>query len=208
MASIQHPLLDALREFDTEAARRFPADFDNGLGQMGMLLAPTLENCGYWCTPKNSLTFASTGGEGVHFSFLVQDGKVTESSPVILTVPANAFEPDGANFVVAEDLRNCLRFGFHRGYFALEQLAYDRDLTLEAYSSPDWQPTTLLKMNGSRVSGSLGRSATRGFPRSRSRSASGDLPSPPSSDGVLQRDPLVRRTVPKIFGNFAHPWLG
>jgi hypothetical protein len=141
MVRVQHPLLDALRDFDAEAAQRFPADFDNGLGQMGLLLHPRLENCGYWCTPKNSLTFASTGGDGVHFSFIVQSDEIVEDSPVIVTVPANFGEPEDANFIVADNLRNFLRFGLHRGYFALEQLAYYRDLTLEAYSSADWRPT-------------------------------------------------------------------
>lgn len=141
MVSIHHPLLDALREFDAEATRRFPTDYDNGLGQMGMLLHSKLENRGTWCTPKNSLTFASTGGDGVHFSFIVQDDKITENSPVIVTVPGNYNGPEFANHIVAGNLRNFLRFGLHRGYFALEQLAYYRDLTLEVYSSSDWQPT-------------------------------------------------------------------
>jgi hypothetical protein len=141
MISIFHPLLDALREFDAEAAQRFPADYDNGLGQMGMLLHSKLDNWGYWCTPKNSLTFASTGGDGVHFSFIVQNDKVTEDSAVVVTVPASFGEPEGANYVVGSNLRDFLRFGLHRGYFALEQLAYHRDLTLEAFSSPHWQPT-------------------------------------------------------------------
>lgn len=141
MVRIHHPLLDALREFDAEAAQRFPADYDFGLGQMGMLLRSKLGNGGYWCTPKNSLSFASTGCDGVHFSFILRNNAITEDSPVIVTVPANSGESERANIVVASNLRNFLRFGLRRGYFALEQLAYYRDLTLEAYSSPDWQPT-------------------------------------------------------------------
>ena len=141
MVKINHPLLDDLRRFDAEAARRYPAEFDNGLGQMGMLIYSEYRNEGYWCTPKNSMAFATTGGNGVHFSFIVENNKVTEDSPVIVTVPANSGEPEVATFVVAENLRDFLRFGLHRGYFALEQLAYDRDLTLQVYSSAEWQPT-------------------------------------------------------------------
>ncbi|WP_339613759.1 hypothetical protein [uncultured Rubinisphaera sp.] len=141
MVSIKHPLLHDLRQFDAEAAHRFPAKFDNGLGQMGMLIYSECRNEGYWCTPKNSMAFATTGGDGVHFSFIVENNKVTENSPVIVTVPANSGEPEIANLVVADNLRNYLRFGLHRGYFALEQLAYHRDLTLQAYSSSEWQPT-------------------------------------------------------------------
>jgi hypothetical protein len=140
MVRIHPPLLDALRKFDAEAAERFPARFDDGLGQMGMLLDSKLVNGGYWCTPKKSLAFASTGGNGVHFSFIIQNDEITEDSPVIVTVPANPGIPEMSNCVVANNLRNFLRFGLHRGYFYLEQLVYYRDLTLAAYASPDWQP--------------------------------------------------------------------
>ena len=141
MMSIQHPLLESLREFDAEAARRFPARFDNGLGQLGMLLHAELHNEGYWCTPKNSMAFAHTGGNGVHFSFIVDKDRITEDSAVVVTVPANPAEPRDANFVVAENLRNFLRFGLYRGYFALEQLAYYPELTLQVFSSATWEPT-------------------------------------------------------------------
>jgi hypothetical protein len=141
VVSVRHPLLDQLRRFDAEAARLYPAAFDNGLGQLGMLLYSDCKPGGYWCMPNNSIAFATTGGDGVHFSFIVEDGQVTESSPVIVTVPMNIGEPADCNLVVADCLRNFLRFGLIRGYFALEQLAYHRDLTLQVYSSPTWKPT-------------------------------------------------------------------
>ncbi len=141
MVTIQHPLLDAVCEFDADAARRYPADCDQGLGQMGLLIHSRLANAGYWCTPTNSAAFASTGGDGVHFSFLVDRDTITENSPVVVTVPAKFGEPEFANVVVAENLGNFLRFGLHRGYFGIEQLAYEPDLTLQAYGSADWQPS-------------------------------------------------------------------
>lgn len=137
---IEHPLFNQLRSFNAEAARRFPADFDHGLGQMGLLLHDECENGGYHNTPKNSVAFASTGGDGVHFSFLVDYDRVTEVSPVVITVPS-AGESEDANFIVGETLHDFLRFGLRHGYFALEQLAYYPELTLEAYRDTDWQPT-------------------------------------------------------------------
>ncbi|MBN1909010.1 MAG: hypothetical protein JW818_04660 [Pirellulales bacterium] len=160
MTHIKHPLLDDLRRFDAEAAIRYPAEYDNGLGQMGMLLYAECRTGGYWCTPSNSMAFATTGGDGVHFSFIVEDDNITEDSPVIVTVPAAFGDgPETASFVVGDSLRNFLRFGLHRGYFALEQLTYYRDLTLQVYSSPEWQPTEkwhhsvgyLLHENGQRI---------------------------------------------------------
>jgi hypothetical protein len=34
---------------------------------------PPLEWDGYWCTPVNSIRFASTGGDGTHFSLVYSD---------------------------------------------------------------------------------------------------------------------------------------
>ncbi len=43
--------------------------------------------------------------------------------------------------MVGKSLYDFLCLGSRRGYFALEQLAYDPELTLEAFTNPDWQPT-------------------------------------------------------------------
>jgi len=37
---------------------------------IGLILLGKLENLEYWCTPTNSITFASTGGDGVHYGLL------------------------------------------------------------------------------------------------------------------------------------------
>lgn len=135
------PLLHRLHEIDDVIESRFPSDYDPGMGQLGLLLRSTLRWGGYWCTPENSLEFASTGGDGVHFSLVQINGSVTEESPVVMTVPANSGGAEHANAIVGSSLMNFLRFGLIRGYFAMEQLVYQRDLTLQAYSSADWQPT-------------------------------------------------------------------
>ncbi|MEL6158795.1 MAG: hypothetical protein AAFQ40_04040 [Cyanobacteria bacterium J06623_5] len=85
----------------------------------------------YYCTPKNVITFASTGCDGVHFSFLRTDSSsnnpapasvVTQlsRSPVVMTVPMN-FE--NQNIVVSENLYEFLCLGCKTGYGTLELLS-------------------------------------------------------------------------------------
>jgi hypothetical protein len=138
--AIDHPLWKRLRALDKVAARRFPWNvpgkyYDPGFGALGLILEPRPRVSAYSCTPTNCLTFAGTGGEGVHFSFVGQDGKVTERSPIVITIP-EVF----ANFIGGESLFDFLCLGYHRGYFALETL--DSEKCFEAYASADWQPTT------------------------------------------------------------------
>ncbi len=45
-------------------------------------------NFGYWCTPSNSITFATTGGDGVHYGLLDIGSGFNDESPVVMTVPA------------------------------------------------------------------------------------------------------------------------
>jgi hypothetical protein len=136
---IEHRLLARLLEVDEEAARQFPRqDCDPGLGGIGLLLTPKLANGGYTCTPENSRSFAHTGGEGVHFSFLGELDEIDDASPVIVTIPM-AF--DHPNFIVGENLYDFLCFGIHRGFFALEQLGYNFEETFTAYTNPMWQPS-------------------------------------------------------------------
>lgn len=130
---VEHPLWERLRALDKVAAKRYPGDFDQGFGSLGLFLHPRLQRYEYWCDPKNCLAFATTGGEGVHFSFVVQDGRVTEKSPVVITIPTAFDQP---NFIGGESLFDFLCLGYHRGYFALETVPSDR--FFEAYASGKW----------------------------------------------------------------------
>ena len=62
-----------------------PLQDDQGPGCVGLILNRELESGGYECSPLNALAFARTGGDGDHFSLLVQDGTIDEWSPVVLT---------------------------------------------------------------------------------------------------------------------------
>jgi hypothetical protein len=89
---------------------------------IGLILIRPLENMGYESTPVNSLTFAHTGGDGVHFSLVSLEGKVSDTSPVVMTVPANY---GSENLIVGENLVEFLCLGERVGYFCLEQLTYN-----------------------------------------------------------------------------------
>jgi hypothetical protein len=74
-------------------------------------------------TPKNSLSFASTGGDDVHFGLVAVNGKFGDASPVVMTVPMAGDNPEELNFIVGETLRDFLCLGCERGFFDLEKLA-------------------------------------------------------------------------------------
>jgi hypothetical protein len=98
-----------------------------------LILYSPPEHGGYHCTPTNTIAFAGTGGEGVHFSFLVEDGRVTEKSPIVITVPMDFGHP---NHIGGESLFDFLCLGYYRGFFSMETVSSDR--FFEAYSSGKW----------------------------------------------------------------------
>lgn len=87
------------------------------------------ESLYYSCTPRNSVTFARTGAEGVHFS-IVNDSNTTVSGPIIMTVPMAAT----TNIVVAETLNEFLSLGCFGGWSALEQISYNLEKVISYYS--------------------------------------------------------------------------
>lgn len=101
---------------------------------VGLRLEPPVKAYQYYCTPKNVKTFASTGCDGVHFSFLEPAGCSLLNpswAPVVMTIPMNF---DNQNIVVGESLYEFLCLGCRVGYEAIELLASsEKDLrTLKA----------------------------------------------------------------------------
>jgi hypothetical protein len=80
--------------------------------------------------PGNALAFASTGGDGVRFSFLVEGDSYDELTPVVMTVPMMA-----KTVVVGSNLREFMCLGSRLGFFFLEQLVYQKPAFLAAYES-------------------------------------------------------------------------
>ncbi|MBC7876642.1 MAG: hypothetical protein H7Y59_05665 [Anaerolineales bacterium] len=97
---------------------------------VGLILVEPLTQIIYESTPSNSVCFAQTGGDGVHFSLLEIKGINTENSPVVMTVPMN-FENE--NIIVGENLLDFLSLGCQAGYFFLEQFSYNWNKTVLFY---------------------------------------------------------------------------
>jgi len=128
--------LEDLRTFDDFARENFalPRYLHPGVGSLGLILSKLGEGRYDWCTPLNCLPFARTGGNGVHFSFLTRDEKLVSRTPVIMTNPGGG---DGRSWIVGSDLHDFLSFGYHCGYFVMEQLAYSLEKTLATFVSPE-----------------------------------------------------------------------
>lgn len=103
--------------------------------EIGLILQSELRPSGYEEAPRNVVTFASTGGDGVHFSFLDTGGGIADTSPVVMTVPM----AEWPNRVVGENLRHFLGIGLHSAYFVLEQLQYDFEDSLANLINRKWQ---------------------------------------------------------------------
>jgi hypothetical protein len=118
----------------TDASSDWNVTFD----PIGLILFAPPRNEGYWCTPLNSLTFATTGGDSVHYSLLATNDEFTDLSPVVMTIPMC----DTPNMIVGANLEEFLALGCRFGYFALEQLVYKRHATLQELALARFDPET------------------------------------------------------------------
>lgn len=86
----------------------------------------------YDCTPVNTTVFATTGGDGVHYSILEISDLI---QPVVMTVPMNAGAANqSSNQILGANLNEFLSLGYYNGWFPLEQLCYDPAWALDFYS--------------------------------------------------------------------------
>ena len=108
--------------------------FASAFGEIGLRLERPFLHAWYTTTPRNASVFASTGGDGVHFSLLHVNGEIQETSPVVMTVPMCFDRP---NLIVGESLYDFLCLGCQTDYAYLEQLVYDRQTAIAALSNPD-----------------------------------------------------------------------
>ena len=142
--TVNLPLYDALWKLHPRIKRRFPGEWPSqeGVNALGVMFGRpsglrTGYTGGYWNTPTNTATFASTGSDGNHFGFLVLNSRIDADSPIVLTAPCSG----GANRILARNFQTFLRMGLRRGFFAMEQFAYDPKPALHVYGTPDWEPT-------------------------------------------------------------------
>ncbi|MEM6821152.1 MAG: hypothetical protein AAF558_04265 [Verrucomicrobiota bacterium] len=95
-------------------------------GNDGLFLDEEPYESDYNSTPNNSLTFATTGGDGVHFGFVTEEGTFGVDSAIVMTVPMNF---GNGNVIVGASLKEFIELGIYFGYFDLEQLSYDFETT-------------------------------------------------------------------------------
>ncbi|MEG1202495.1 MAG: hypothetical protein RSD82_10065 [Comamonas sp.] len=116
--------LQALYDAAAAIGPEFDLSPENVFDDCGLILEiPPARNWMDWCTPRNVLTFATTGGDSVHYSYLVDERLPADVCPIVMTLPCvNEF-----SWVVAESFQEFFDYGYHVGWFSLEQLYYDEE---------------------------------------------------------------------------------
>jgi hypothetical protein len=125
-----------LLAIDRSIRERFPNRVSPGLEILGLRITPVPHVESYHSSPVNALSFAHNGAEAV-FSLLLLAEQVTDESPVLLTCVGAS---EQHNFIVGKSLHEFLCLGYHRGFFALEQMGYDSKRTLKLLTSARWKP--------------------------------------------------------------------
>ena len=127
-------ILDKLWTVAQVEAEKHNMKPESVFSEIGLFLEMPPINSGFYPTPINTSTFASTGGDSVHYGLLHINGEIVETSPVIMTVPCSS---RNSNLVVGENLLEFLCLGCEVGYFVLEQLAYNQEDTVDFLSHSD-----------------------------------------------------------------------
>jgi hypothetical protein len=127
---MDHADLEKLWQLADTAPRPKGTSRDGAFEPIGLILSRPLERATYRTTPANTLAFARTGGDGVHFSLVLRDGRLAKDSPVLMAVPMNFARP---HVIVGRDLRDFLALGVGCGFFVLEQLVVDAESLLREY---------------------------------------------------------------------------
>ena len=116
--------LQALYDAAAAIGPQFNLSAEAVLDYCGLLLEiPPVRDYMDWCTPRNVLTFATTGGDSVHYSYLVDDRLPADVCPIVMTLPC----ADAQSLVIAESFQEFFDYGYHVGWFSLEQLYYDEE---------------------------------------------------------------------------------
>ena len=117
----------SLSEIEAErSGLQFPFVFE----PIGLILIRPMRQEQYESTPRNSMAFATTGGDGVHFSFVQLNGEVVAQSPIVMTVPMNF---GSENLIVGTDFEDFLCLGCEVGFSFLEQVTYSDSKTDAIY---------------------------------------------------------------------------
>ena len=134
-----HPEFIRLFRLSEELQSQIPL----GLEEVGLRLEdPEKEIDDTWtydCDPENKITFADTGVDGDHYSFVLLDEIPFEDSPIVMTSPTNFGETYfDDNLIVGENLSEFLALGCSLGYFNLPDLLGEAGI--ERIESFAWDP--------------------------------------------------------------------
>ena len=102
---------------------------------IGLNLIDPPEFYGSEVTPRNTIAFAGTGGNDVHFSLVTVKGRVSDDGMVLMTCPDMGDARWDANILVGENLRDFLSLGCECGYDTIENLPHDREAVIEQLRS-------------------------------------------------------------------------
>lgn len=128
--------LSHLQSTIAQVAEKVKAQYPDWYFGYGGLI-PYENNFKYNSSPLNTLTFAGTGGDGVHYGILPIDESI---QPVIMTVPMNfGYTPEAYNWILGENLDEFLALGYYSGWFFLEQLCYQKERILNYYSTNNFE---------------------------------------------------------------------
>ncbi len=114
--SINMDIINKLKEFSNT----------HNMENVGLHMTDELIEEWYDSSPLNCMAFATTGGDGVHFSIFKSID--IDKSPVVMTVPMNFGEE---NMIIARTLSEFLCLGSRFGFFNLEQLSYKFETTTQ-----------------------------------------------------------------------------
>ncbi len=98
----------------------------------------TVFHGGYeWMSPTNAVSFATTGIEGCHFSFiLTAEGEWSADCPVVMTVPDSHLRVEG-NVIVGANLWEFLGLGVRLPFDWLYELYWRPEAFLKQYPDHD-----------------------------------------------------------------------
>ena len=116
--------LQALYDAAVAAGPQFDLSPEAVFDYSGLILEiPPVRDWIDWCTPRNVMTFATTGGDSVHYSYLVDERLPEGVCPIVMTLPCAS----SLNMVIAESFQEFFDYGYHVGWFSLEPLHYDEE---------------------------------------------------------------------------------
>ena len=129
--------LEEFRKVVEELATQTKSDFPSLYFDYAGMIPIKDKTFRYDSSPINTEVFATTGGDGVHYSILEISEKI---QPVVMTVPMNFGDSmRDYNWIIGENLIEFLSIGYFNGWFPIEQLCYDNEWAIEFYSKENME---------------------------------------------------------------------